>query len=324
MKKLKKALLIITLTALAAACSRDLGFVPEGNYLELSLNFPETGMSEPSRLIHDESDQLYISLTYPDGSIVEAEFERTDSDSTLTVLVENLVPAEGVELYVSLGLADSGVALTEASATIDITEGENAAAGLTLQPIEYEVNLVFLDSTGPALSSSTIYMDDTSDFANYVTFTTDANGEYSLTVSTSDIGNYKFFSMEDMNYYSFDIARSILSLVASHESMEITAKPEIFLDFTVLDPDGNPLPGVDVSLYDWYDYSETIVATSDENGHVFYHSKNDSSLYIDVDMSYFDLYLTHDVYVQGQGAGFYWSDGNVSFLTEDQMMAPGA
>ncbi len=283
MKFLKSTFFVSLLVLVFTGCGRDLGFSPSGTSLSLSLSFPESGASGSSRLIHSESDLLTVSLTYPDGNVIEAEFERSDSESTLEVLVEELEPADGVELYVSLGLAEGNLILSDASSTIDIVQGESIPVDLILEPVVYDIEVTFKDRNGSALTDYTLLYDKDmtgSTYKNQVT--TDSSGKLPMSISTDNLYTYTFYEMsisqEEATYY---MARNGLQVLQSGPDYEIVARPELFLDIDVVSDVGQPLSGVRVELQytvDGQTYQSKDLDTTDGNGHMFFHSYDDSAL----------------------------------------------
>ena len=282
MRDVKIPLIVTVLVLFFTGCGRDLGISPAGTSLSLSLVFPESGESGNLRLIHAESDLLKISLAYPDGSIAEAEFERAGSERTMDVLVEELEPAEGVILSVTLGLVENHLVLSRASSTIDIISGESASVDLTLETVVYDIEVTFKDRNGNPLTDYTLLyaMDMTG--TNYQTVTTDVNGQLPMSISTDNLYAYTFYEMsifqEEATYY---MVRNGLQVLQSGPDFEIVARPELFLDFDLVSDVGLPLSGVRVELeytLDGQSYQYKNVGTTDNNGHMFFHSYDDSDL----------------------------------------------
>ncbi len=271
MKVIKHVSILIFLVFSLLGCARDLGLTPEGTFLELSLRFPDSGMSEQVRLIHSESDLLTVSLTYPDDTVISAEFTRDTSDSTLTVLVEDLEPAEGVELYVSLGLDAYDLPLSEAAQTIDIHKGPNTPALITLNAINYTISGTLTDDSGGLLKSHEIVINGDSD--NPVT--TDLFGEFTFTVSSEDLGEYVTF--EVVNELTYEMTRTSLFLMQNRSDFALQASPEIYLDFYISSGDYS-IPNADYAIYtpEYLGGEGTLVAygSADSAGRIFYQDSN--------------------------------------------------
>ncbi len=291
MKLLKYTIGLFALTVCLISCSRDLGFTPDGNSLELSLTFPGSGTDRESRLIHSESDQLTISLTYPDGSVIEQQFDRNNSDTTLDVLVEDLEPADGVELYVSLGLKEFDLVLSEARDSIDIEEGKTVLEDLTLQAVEYEISGTLKDESGyPITDLSSVSINGTD-------FQLDKNGNYKFTLSTemadhSYVINYIYGGEINLNF-----VRTGLDVLKNWNNFEIQIQNEMYLDFYVYDYNtGLPVSGATVTLE--YYYSPDFVTVpinivSDSTGHIFFHSINHPELDFNNQFEFYTMTISY-------------------------------
>ena len=272
--KFLKVVLPVILVLVLFGCARDLGISIDGTYLSLSLQLPESGTSEGSRLIYSESDELYISLTYPDGEVVEAEFIRSNEDSTLSVLVEDLTPANGVILYVSMGLSEYDLPLSDAEAIIDIKKGANSPSMITLEAISYIVSGTLTDDSGAVLGNKTFTVNRTD------MITTDAQGHFSLQVSSENPDDIVTFNITNTSTETtYDLTRTNLYLLENREDLVIKASPEIYLDFYV-SCGGNVLPGTTFEIYDgYYGDGGTKIASgiADSSGRVFYQDSDYSS-----------------------------------------------
>ena len=283
-------LLIITLSLVLAGCKRDLGFTPDGNYLELSIRFPESGTSESSRLIHSQSDELYISLTYPDGDVEKATFTRDSSDSSLSVLLEDLRVSNNVELYISLGLSEYEIPLSEVTTTINIKAGANTPSLLTLLPITYSVTGTLTNSSNAILSNHSITLNDSTNI------TTDSSGHFSLTVSSEDLEDYVKFKIVDTETY--ELARTNLYLIQNRNNLTLKASPEIYLDFFVRS-EQFALPGTSFEIMDT-DESFFYSGTADGYGRIFYQKSDHTTAALhSIYLNYNNLFESHTIVTPG-------------------------
>ena len=211
MKVILRAFSALILLLSLAGCGRDLGLTAsDGTYLQMKVRFPETSDSETSRLIHSEADVLTITLTYPDGTVKPAEFPRNE-DSEMTIQVDDLTVASGVVVKVTLGIEEYDLILTEATKTIDIAEGANSTGTMIMEPIEYTVAGTLYDKDNNLLPGTTILVKDGEPI------TSDASGQFSMTVSTADLANVNVFSV-DVGGDNFDMTRTGLALLQNYEN----------------------------------------------------------------------------------------------------------
>ncbi len=295
MKLIKITILIIAIGAAFTGCKRDLGFTPDGNYLELSIRFPQSGTSESSRLIHSQSDELYISLTYPDGDVEEATFTRDSSDSTLSVLVEDLRVSNNVELYISLGLSEYEIPLSEVTTTINIKAGANTPSLLTLLPIDYTVTGTLTNSSNAILGNHSITLNDSTNI------TTDSSGHFSLTVSSEDLEDYVKFKIVDTETY--ELARTNLYLIQNRNNLTLKASPEIYLDFFVRS-EQYALPGAQYYIREG---GESLIhsGTADSLGRVFYQDSDyTSAISHQIQISYNDFFVSEYIWTPGAPGAF--------------------
>ena len=257
MKREKMGIILLILFVLAG-CAREYGIIdPDGTYLNMTLQFPESGNSERSRLIHSQSDELKIKLTYPDGSYYEAEFTRNE-ESIMTVQVEDLDVASGVVIEVTMGIAAYDLVLTKASRTKDITEGANSVS-LTLEAYDLTVSGTLVDGSDQPIPNNTFTVDG----ANV---TTDAGGNFTLAVNTENLDDLKMIRV--VNGDTFDFVRTHLALLQDWDDFTLKTAPEIYLDFMV-SCDQYPLAGASWSVLEG-GVTEVASGTADALGQIVY------------------------------------------------------
>ena len=282
MKPFISSLLVFILFIMMAGCSRDLGMGPKGSFLELCISFPDISNVSSSRLVHAESNELNLSLTYPDGKVISVQFDREGSESNLVVLVEDLYPAEGVVLTASLGMKDPALVLSQKTQTIDIDEGRNVPLALILEPMEYTCHVVLRDSLEGLVKNSPVYMGEDTSFSVEQSFQTDDYGAFSFTISTADIGEYRFFRYLDTpfdgDYY---LGRTVYSLIKENgKNITFYGGRDFIVDVTIYELYDlgnstfiNPLSGIKLEIDTYPSSGEYYsLGTTDENGRLFYNS----------------------------------------------------
>ena len=203
MKVILRAFSALILLLSLTGCGRDLGLTTsDGTYLQMKVRFPETSDSDTSRLIHSEADVLTVSLTYPDGFVDTATFPR-NTDSEMTIQVDDLEPSSGVVIEVTMGIAEYNLVLTKASQTMEIVEGANTLS-MTLEAYDQTVSGILVDGSDQILANHTITVGTTD-------ITTDASGNFTLTVNTADLTDTMTFRV--VNGDTYDFVRTNLALL---------------------------------------------------------------------------------------------------------------
>ena len=265
MKVILRVLFALILLLSLAGCGRDLGLTAsDGTYLQMKIRFPETGDSDTSRLIHSEADELTITLTYPDGTVTTAEFPRNEN-SEMTIQVDDLTVASGVVVKVTLGIEEYDLILTEATKTIDIAEGANSTGTMTMEPIDCTVSGTLVDSADQILANHTITVGSTD-------ITTDASGNFTLTVNTADLADTMTFRV--INGDTYDFIRTHLALLQNWDDLTLKTAPEIYLDFTV-GCEQYPLPGTTYTIWaGGVGSTEVATGTADRLGRISYQNSS--------------------------------------------------
>lgn len=310
MKYIRPVLIILLAVLIFSGCKRDLGLDgPSGTYLSLNLNLPERADSTGARYIHSESDILTVSLTYPGDEPIVAVFELNSSNPG-AILVEDLEPGTDVLLEVSVGLKvseDFNIILSSASTTLDIVEGVNSPASLTLEALTYTIQgTLYYSGVGPEVIvnddffASGYFLFETCDFSfkGGDPILLD-DGSFSITRSTADLDldEYLIFSITLLGEVTelYEMARLPITLIQNADDFKLVAEPEIFLDFIVKDPDGNALSGASyvVNEYKYEAPAPNILesGTTGENGRIFFQDPNitlDSTYSVTIEKEPFD------------------------------------
>ena len=295
MKREKIGIIFLILFVLAG-CAREYGITdPDGTYLKMTLQFPESGNSERSRLIHSQSDELKIKLTYPDGSFYEAEFTRNE-ESVMTVQVEDLDVAAGVVIDVTMGIAAYDLVLTKASQTMDITEGANTAS-LTLEAYDLTVSGTLVDGSDQPIANNTFTVDG----ANV---TTDAGGNFTLAVNTENLDDLKMIRV--VNGDTFDFVRTHLALLQDWDDFTLKTAPEIYLDFMV-ECAQYILPGAAAWSVLEGGVTEVASGTADALGQVVFQTNTGltGTGSYEIQCSYNDMFITETVTTPGAPGAYF-------------------
>ncbi|MDA3823083.1 MAG: hypothetical protein PF450_10820, partial [Bacteroidales bacterium] len=205
--------------------------------------------------------------------------------------VDQLTPANDVVLDVSLGLT-ADLPLTSSSTTININPGGNTA-DLTLAYNTYTIQGTLLNSAGTtALASQIIEVDGKN-------LTTDANGKFSFNLSTENWDSIysKFFL--DVSGEKYEFARTKKTLINSWSNFNLIAKPEFFVDMTILS-DSFPIKGARVGVDNGAGYDYATV-TADANGRLLYGpvdwTRNNEALTVNIDFK--GVFVEHQFTTRG-------------------------